>query len=75
MHIKTLSTGTGFLPISECHGHVCVLPLSTRGPKKIPNYSYTTCKTEVPDTAWCSWLQLGTLLEPFSKGERVLPGV
>lgn len=23
---------------------------------------------------WCSWLLLGTLLVPFSKGERVLHG-
>lgn len=29
---------------------------------------------EVPGTVWCSWLLLGTLLVPFSKGERVLHG-
>lgn len=46
-----------------------------RCPRENQSCCYRTCKVEVLDTAWCSWLQLGTLLAPFSKGERVLRGV
>lgn len=52
-----------------------VLLLSSRCSQKSQNCCYETCKVEVLDTVWYSWLQLGTLLVPFSKGERVLCGV
>lgn len=75
MHVK-LSTGTWFLALSGCHRYdICAAPLSSRCPQKNQNCCYRTCKVEVLDPAWCSWLQLGTLLVPFSKGERVLRGV
>lgn len=48
--------------------------VSSRFLQKRQNCCYKTCKMEVPDTTWCSWLQLGILLVPFSKGERVLNG-
>lgn len=49
--------------------------VSSRSPQKRQNCCYKTCKLEVPDTTWCSWLQLDILLVPFFKGERVLHGV
>lgn len=73
---EALSTGTWFLTLSECNRYnVCAAPLSSSCPQKKQNCCYRTCRVEVLDTVWCSWLQPGTLLVLFSKGERVLRGL
>lgn len=71
MHVKQLALALGSLLSVNVTRYVCAAPLSSRCSQKSQNCCYETCKVEVLDTAWYSWLQLGTLLVPFSKGERV----
>lgn len=72
--IMFVKIGPWFLALSECNRYVSDASLSSRIPQERQNCCYRTCKVEVPETAWCSWLQLGTLLVPYFKGERVLHG-